>query len=123
MITPGVNHQMPEAERRALSWVVDRIHYFNPLQYGDMLKLDLAVKASAELALLCDYAHSNDTHFGRALYKDIASYLWFEVFCSSAMQDYLLTTEVGLLTFGFYASLRQCGYQDQRYERKLNLLL
>jgi hypothetical protein len=116
-------NRLRDLERRALSWVVEQRRYFNPLCYTEILKVDLALKASAELALVCDHAYSDRTQGSLREYQQLASYLWDDVFSGEALRDYLLTTEVGLLTFGFYASLRQCGYQDKQYERKLQALL
>jgi hypothetical protein len=114
--------RLDQVEARALSWLAQHLGYFNPLKYTEMLKLDLAIKASAELALLCDYALGQRA--GReADYEQLASFLWSEVFCANEVRDYLLTAELGLLTFNFYASLRQCGYRDEDYERRLRALL
>lgn len=118
-----LSRRIKEMQTPALDWIDRHLEYFNPLRYSQILKVDLAVKASAELALVCEYALSDHARSDAQHYRHIASYIWSEVFCTPAIQDYLLTTELGLLTFGFYASLRQCGYQDQRFETKLGLVL
>lgn len=115
--------RIPDLEQRALSWIIERLPYFSPLAYTEILKIDLALKASAELALVCDHACSDRAQGPPGRYRDLASYLWSEVFCAPAVRDYLLTTELGLLTFGFYASLHQCGYEDKQYERQLENIL
>jgi hypothetical protein len=116
-------NRLRDLERGALSWIIERRQYFNPLCFTEILKVDLALKASAELALVCEHAYSNRKQKAPQEYQQLASYLWVEVFSKDTLQDHLLTTEVGLLTFGLYASLRQCGYQDEQYERKLQALL
>ena len=67
--------RLDQAEARALSWVAQHLHYFNPLKYTEILKLDLAIKASAELALLCDYALGKRAG-SEADYERLASFLW-----------------------------------------------
>lgn len=115
--------RLHNVERRGLSWVLKQQQYFNPLDYSEILKVDLALKASAELALVCEHAYSDLEQEPLPEYQQLASYLWVDVFSQDALQDYLLTTEVGLLTFGLYASLRRCGFRDKQYERKLQALL
>src|SRR5262249_45882199 len=111
------------AERSALAWVTDRLEYFNPLHYTEVRKVNFALKASAELALLCDLACSNPRSPVANEYRDIAHYLFSDIFSDRAVRDHLLTTEMGLLTFGLYAALRQCGYDDLEYRGRLKLLL
>ncbi len=123
MSSPDLRAGLNRMEKRALAWVTEHLPYFNPLRYTEMLKLDLAIKASAELALLCDCActsASEDTAHG---YQRLAAYLWSEVFRAPEIRDYLFTTELGLLTFNFYASLRGCGFRDDDHERKLREFL
>lgn len=115
--------QLCHLEQRSLAWVVERQRYFNPLLYTENLKIDLALKASAELALVCADARADRASELPPQYQQLASYVWTEVFSADAVRDHLLTTELGLLTFGFYASLRHCGYRDERYERELQTLL
>jgi hypothetical protein len=115
--------KLGQLEKRALAWVLEHLTYFNPLRYSEMLKLDLGIKASAELALVCDYACTNPSPDTVYDYKRLASYLWSQVFCAPEVRDYLFTTELGLLTFNFYASLRECGFRDDEYECKLREFL
>jgi hypothetical protein len=112
------------AESRALNWVREHLHYFNPLLHANARRFNFALKAVAELSILCDVAisHSRDAATTEA-YRNLASYLWSEVFCKAALQDHLLTGEVGLLTAGIYGSLRQCGYEDEEYRFRLSQLL
>jgi hypothetical protein len=119
----SLHYQIRDMEHRALLWIAERLHYFDPLSYTEILKLDLALKASAELALVCECGLSQHAENSRKEYKYICSFIWGDVFCAPAVRDYLLTTELGLLTFGFYASLRQCGYQDVEFEKRLHRLL
>lgn len=119
----NLHNRTQDMEHRALSWITERLHYFNPLGYTEILKLDLALKASAELALVCECGLSQHGEKSHKKYIDISSFIWCEVFCAPAVRDYLLSTELGLLTFGFYASLRRYGYQDVEFERRLHRLL
>ena len=116
--------RLHNAESRALNWVRQHLHYFNPLLHANARRFNFALKAVAELAILCDVAisHSRDAATTEA-YRNLASYLWSEVFCQAALQDHLLTGEVGLLTAGIYGSLRQCGYEDHEYRLGLSRLL
>jgi hypothetical protein len=112
------------AESSALKWICEHQHYFNPLVYSNGRRFNLALKAMAELAILCDLAiaHNRDTATAK-IYRELASYLWSDAFCHEALQDHLLTEEIGLLTVGIYGSLRQCGYEDRGYRIRLIRLL
>jgi hypothetical protein len=90
MSSPDLRVSLNRLEKRALAWVAQHLPYFNPLRYTEMLKLDLAIKASAELALLCDYACTNPSEDTIRDYEQLASYLWSEVFCAPEIRDYLL---------------------------------
>jgi hypothetical protein len=113
-----------EAEGRALAWVALHRHYFNPLTHTNVQRLKLAIKAAAELSLVCSLAcTSRRPDVPREAYGELASYLWHEVFKNEAMQEYLLSNTSGLPSYSLYVSLSQCGYEDAAYRNKLEAML
>lgn len=113
-----------EAEKKALDWVALHRDYFNPLTHTNVQRLKLAIKAAAELSLVCSLAcTSSRSDVPRGAYSELASYIWHEVFKHEAMQEYLLSNTSGLPSYSLYVYLSQCGYEDAVYRRKLEALL
>jgi hypothetical protein len=113
-----------EAEAKALDWLALHRHYFNPLTHTNVQRLKLAIKAAAELSLVCSLAHtSTRSDVPRGDYSELASYIWHEVFQHEGMQEYLLSNPSGLPSYSLYAYLSQCGYEDVACREKLAALL
>src|SRR3954452_8434165 len=86
-----------EAEEKALAWVVRHRDDFNPLIHTNVQRLKLAVKAAAELSLVCSLAcTSRRSDVPRQVYSELAAYIWDEVFKNEAMQEFLLSNPSGL---------------------------
>jgi len=110
-------------ESRALSWIADRKQLFNPLSHANIQRIKLAIKASAELAMVCALAEDNNSRSRPAGYRLLMLFLWHEVFQQEALQEYLLDNPNGLPTFGIYASLRRSGFEDEPYRIRLKRIL
>jgi len=112
--------QAQRAKGRAVRWIRDRLDCFNPLGYQHTLKFKFALKASVELALQCALVHHRA---GEEPLTEMTAFLWTEVFGHPALQEYLLESDCDLLAFGFYGSLRLCGFEDLVYRARLERLL
>jgi len=112
--------QAPGAKTRALRWVRDRLDYFNPLRCQSTMKFKFALKASVELVLQCALVKHRA---GETPLAEVTTFLWAEVFSKPALQEYLLESDCDLLAFGFYSSLRLCGFEDLEYRARLERLL
>jgi hypothetical protein len=110
-------------ESKALSWIMDRKQLFNPLSHVDIQRIKQAIKASAELALVCALADDNNSRSHPSGYRELALFLWHEIFQQEALQEYLLDNPGGLPTFSLYASLRQAGFEDESYRIRLKRIL
>ena len=110
-------------EDKALSWIIDRRQSFNPLSHVNIQQIKLAIKASAELALVCALAEDNNALSHLSRYRQLADFLWNEIFQQEALQEYLLDNPSGLPTFSLYASLRQSGFEDESYRSRLKRIL
>jgi hypothetical protein len=115
--------QASEAEDRALTWVERHLETFNPLSHRDARRAEYVVKAAAELALLCGLACRGSRHNLAPRVSRIAEYLWDDVFRREPVQELMLANPASLPAFSLYSSLRQCGFEDTRYRRRLERIL
>ncbi len=111
------------AEELAAGWIERHLVCFNPLLQPDPRRTQLSTKAASELALLCSIALRDVGSNGMHQYREWAHYLWSKVMSVEAFQDYLIANASGLPAFGLYASLRECGYEDERLRARLKELL
>jgi hypothetical protein len=110
-------------ESRALSWIKERKQLFNPLYHTNIRQIKMAIKASAELAMVCALARDNNHRSNPFGYRELMLFLWHEVFQQEALQEYLLDNPNGLPTFGMYASFRRSGFEDESYRSRLKWIL
>jgi hypothetical protein len=119
MTAMDLGDQARRAKKDAVQWIFRHLDYYNPLLRQSAMRFKFALKASAELALQCALVMKSS---GDPSFAEMASFIWSDVFSAPAVQEYLL--ERGdLLAFGFYASLRLCGYEDLEYRARLEGLL
>jgi len=118
-----IHREAGEAERRALSWIVDRVRFFNPLREGDLRRFNASIKPFAELVLTSAIARGSVNERRLPSYQDLARFAWNEVFANEAFREHLLTHSASLPAFSIYASLRRCGFEEPRYRRRLESLL
>src|ERR1700687_5499197 len=67
-------------EDKALSWIIDRRQSFNPLSHLNIQQIKLAIKASAELALVCALAEDNNALSHLSRYRQPGDFVWNAVF-------------------------------------------
>ncbi len=110
-------------EELAADWIGRHLVCFNPLSQINSRRMKFAIKAASELALLCGIALKNTKNDGLHRYHKWAHYLWSNVMSVEAFQEHLIANATGLPAFSLYASLRQCGYEDEEFRSRLQKLL
>lgn len=103
-------------EARALDWVERNFALFNPVEHGDARRAMYVIKAAAELSLVCTLGNGDR-------YRELAQRIFTTVFRNDAVQRYLLDHLGDVPAIGFYASMRQCGFEDESFRARLQLRL
>jgi len=119
-----VGELMADAAAKALGWVQGHREDFNPLAHASVPRLKFAIKAAAELALLCSIACTRRRGCGiHQAYRDLAAELWHGFFVHEPTREYLLDNPTGLPLLSLYSALYRCGYDDASYRSRLIELL
>ena len=109
-------------ESGAVAWLERNLRRFDPLACSHADDANDALKAAAELALVCSLALESDLAVTSS-YRSFAQYLWDEVFESEAIQEHLLLSAASVPAVDLYACLRDCGYEDETFRTRLRALL
>ena len=122
MIETAEEAQVAAVEARAQEWAARSFDHFHPLFHRNPKRSIFAIKAAAELALVCGIAATRETRAAGTSYAALAERLYREVFLDEGVQEYLLSNIAAVPTIGLYGSLRQCGYDDLRFRGRLQRL-
>lgn len=106
-------------ESRALDWIESSLHLFDPMTHASTKRTVFVMKGAAEVALLCSLALRRAR---RPRYTALAERI-FGIFRNEAVQEHLIGNPASVPSLGFYATLRQCGFEDLRYRARLEALL
>lgn len=116
---PDVRRDKRHIENAALEWVGTNFDKFKPQAHPDPKHIGFVTKAAAELGMICGLAATSALGTRTIPYRELAKRLWDEVFQQEGVQDYLLRNTGDVPSLGFYASMRQCGFEDRRYREQI----